>query len=92
VERCVCACKHPSFQEGIIVKAYPDGGGGTAAALAPATARWWTPSTATSVYDTMGLDTEKLYRVALEVQPTMAVNRLLPHPLPTYDEVREAKP
>jgi hypothetical protein len=35
-----------------------------------------------------GLDPAKLYRVALEVQPTMAPNPLLPNPLPTYEEVK----
>ena len=34
-----------------------------------------------------GLDPEKLYRVALEVQPTMASNPLLPWPLPAFEEV-----
>jgi len=34
-----------------------------------------------------GLDPEKVYRAALEVQPTMAPNPLLPDSLPTFEEV-----
>jgi len=36
-----------------------------------------------------GLDTEKIYRVALQVQPSMGQNHLLPRPLPlpTFEEV-----
>jgi len=34
-----------------------------------------------------GLDPAKIYRVALELQPTMAPNALLPRPLPTFEEV-----
>ena len=34
-----------------------------------------------------GIDPAKIYRVALEVQPRMAPNPLLPRPLPTFDEV-----
>jgi hypothetical protein len=37
---------------------------------------------------TDGLDAEKLYRIALQVQPTMAPNALLPRPLPTFEEVK----
>ena len=34
-----------------------------------------------------GLDPEKVYRAALQVQPTMAPNPLLPGSLPTFKEV-----
>jgi hypothetical protein len=34
-----------------------------------------------------GLDPGKIYRAALEVQPRMAPNSLLPRPLPTFEEV-----
>jgi hypothetical protein len=37
---------------------------------------------------TDGLDAEKLYRVALEIQPIMGQNHLLPRPLPTFEEVK----
>jgi hypothetical protein len=33
------------------------------------------------------LDPEKLYRIALQVQPRMAANPLLPRPLPTFEDV-----
>jgi hypothetical protein len=33
-----------------------------------------------------GLDPAKIYRVALEVQPTMAPNPLLPRTLPSFEE------
>ncbi len=36
---------------------------------------------------TDGLDPAKLYRVALQVQPSMAQNHLLPRPLPAFEEV-----
>jgi hypothetical protein len=35
-----------------------------------------------------GLDPGKIYRAALEVQPRMAANPLLPRPLPTFEEVK----
>jgi hypothetical protein len=34
-----------------------------------------------------GLDPAKIYRVALELQPAMAPNPLLPDSLPTFEEV-----
>jgi hypothetical protein len=34
-----------------------------------------------------GLDPEKVYRAALQVQPTLAANPLLPQPLPSFEEV-----
>ena len=34
-----------------------------------------------------GLDPQKVYRAALQIQPTMAPNALLPQPLPTFEEV-----
>ena len=37
-----------------------------------------------------GLGPAKLYRIAVELQPKLAVNSLLPHPLPTVDEVLES--